>query len=169
VSTRQPGTHIALGLAALTMFGCTANSDRDRPAEPGVETKVAADVVIEFAADERGLVVRNDRAQDILVIDTAMEPKRQQRAGTLTFTYVRPGKDEDGEADEPAFFEAVPVEPHSKTSIDPRFSLREGDRLQFCLEVVDDAAAVGGGDTRVHDREPGEPAFVACSQAFTVR
>lgn len=169
MSTRQPGTHIALGLAALTMFGCTANSDRDRPAEPGAETKVAADVVVEFAADEGGLVVRNDRAQDILVIDTAMEPKRQQRAGTLTFTYVRPGKNEDGEGDEPVLFEAVPVKAHGERSIDPRFILPAGDRLQFCLEVVDPAAAVGGGDTRVHDREPGEPAFVACSRAFTVR
>lgn len=168
MSTRQPGTHIALGLAALTMFGCTADSDRDRSAEPVAETKVAADVVVEFAADERGLVVRNDRAQRILVLDTAMEPQRHREAGTLTFTYVRPGSDE-GAADEPVLFEAVPVKAHGKRSIDPRFILPAGGRLQFCLEVVDPAAAVGGGDTRVHDREPGEPAFVACSQAFTVR
>lgn len=164
MSTRQSVTCTAACLAVLTTLGCAGDS---QPA-PATETKVAADVVIDFAADEHRLVVRNDRAQRILVLDTAMEPQRRREAGTLTFTYVRPGSDE-GAADEPAFFEAVPVEPHGKTSIDPRFSLREGDRLKFCLEVVDDAAAVGGGDTRVHDREPGEPAFVACSQAFTVR
>lgn len=101
------------------------------------------------------------------MLDTAMEPHRDERSGTLTLTSVRPGATEGG--DEPAIFEAVLVEAHGRSSIDPGFVLAKGDRLRFCLEVVDPAHSIGGEGTRVLDRDPGEPAELACSSPFTAR
>lgn len=146
-------------VAVLATVGCSA--------EPRTPEVVAADVVIDIVANGSRLVVRNDRAHKILVLDTAMQPRREERSGTLTLTYVRPGTGESG--DEPAIFEAAPVEAHGQTSIEPPFSLTKGDRLRFCLEVVDPAEGIGGDDTRVPDRDPAETAVLACSRPFTVR
>lgn len=133
-------------------------------------TEVAQDVVVDVAANGRRLVVRNQRSADIMVLDTALEPRREESHGTLTLTYVRPGAVEGGEdGDEPALFEAVPVEANGDASIEPPFSLRSGDRFRYCLEVVDPAERVGSADSRVHDREAGQAASVACSESYEVR
>ena len=146
-------------IAVLTTVGCSA--------EPRTQTVVAADVVIDIVANGSRLVVRNHRAEKVIVLDTAMQPWSEERAGTLMLTFVRPGTGESG--DEPAIFEAVPVEAHGQASIEPPFALTKGDRLRFCLEVVDPTDSIGGDDTRVRDRDPAETAVVACSRPFTVR
>jgi hypothetical protein len=137
-----------------------------------VDTQIAEGVAIDIVANGERLVVRNSRAQDVLVLDTTMEPRRENEpAGVLTLTYVRPGAEvgRDGSGDEPLIFDAVLVEANGTASIDPPFAVYEGDRMRYCLEVIEAAARMGGGGTRVGDRDPGEPASLACSDAHTVR
>jgi hypothetical protein len=159
-------------VAVLAATACSTTTRSSAPATDGTGggeqgLEVAEDVVIDIAANGHRLVVRNQRPTDVFVLDTAFLPRTEERDGTLTLTYVRPGATTTGE--EPVLFEAVPVESSGVASIEPGYLLTEGDRLRYCLEVVDPVDRVGGGDTRVHDREQGQPATVACSDSYTVR
>ena len=53
---------------------------------------MAAGVTIDIRANGDRVQVRNHRAEDILVLDMAMEPDRDEESGVLAPTYVRPGR-----------------------------------------------------------------------------
>lgn len=168
-------THVA-ACGAVVVLGCSAEQRPSPPQNPttdeggiGVEIEAAQGVVLDVRDNGRRLLVRNESAEEILVLDTAGQPEREERSGVLTLTYVRPGgREGDGAQDAPELFEAVAVPARGETSIEPPFALRPGQRLRYCLEVMAAAAAIGGDMTRVGDRRPTEPASVACSKAFTV-
>jgi len=157
----------------LVPSGCGGGRDAADPAnrtDGAVETQVAEGVTVDIAPNGERLVVHNHRAHDVLVLDTAMEPRREDEPpGVLTLTYVRPGGEDGGDTgDEPPMFEAVPVPAHGTASIEPPFAVRSGDRLRYCLEVIEPTARIGGDGTRVGDRDLRESARLACSDAVTV-
>lgn len=171
-SVHRLGKRTAMCVAVLAVAACSTTTRSSAPATNGTSggeqgLEVAEDVLVDLAANGHRLVVRNQRPAEVFVLDTTSPSRTEERDGTLTLTYVRPGAGNSGE--EPALFEAVPVEASGVASIEPGYLLTEGDRLRYCLEVVDPADRVGGGDTRVHDREQGQPASVACSDSYTVR
>jgi len=88
-------------------------------------------------------------------------------SGTFVLTYVRP-TESAGEADEPATFEAVPVVSGGEATLTPPYALTPGDRLRYCLEVVDVEDRTGGEGTLVLDRDPASAPAVACSSPFDV-
>ncbi len=158
----------AASVGGIILAACGAEPVPQPPAGgQSDESTVAEGVHVDVVANGRRVVVRNQRPEPVLVLDVALEPRREQVSGTFVLTYVRPAESA-AEADEPATFEAVPVESGGKATLTVPFVLAPGERLRYCLEVVDVGDSTGGQGTLVLDRDPATAPAVACSSPFEV-